>query len=58
MKEIKLTDDELNILIGGVKSYIRICNNASPEPPHLTEMKEYFLKTINKVIIKLENQNK
>jgi len=55
MKEIKLTDDELNVLIGGVKSYINICNNASPEPSHLTEMKKYFLTTIKNVIIKLEN---
>jgi hypothetical protein len=55
MNEIKLTNKEVSALVGCVNSYVRICNNATPEPSHLTEMKEDFLTQLKNVITKLEN---
>jgi hypothetical protein len=58
MDEIILKKKEVVALIGCVNSYIRICNNSTPEPPKLTKIKEDFIKQLKNVIKKLEKINK
>ncbi len=55
MKDIQLTDKEVSALVGCVNSYLRICSKSTPEPPHLTEMKEDFFTQLKSVINKLED---
>lgn len=58
MDEVILKKKEVKALIGCVNSYIRICNNSSPEPPELTKIKEDFIKQLKNVIKKIEKINK
>jgi len=55
---LELTEKETSALVGCVKSYIRICSKSTPEPAHLTEMKEDFLTQLKNVIEKIDYETK
>lgn len=54
MTKLVLTEQEVQAMISCVFSYLKICSDATPEPPHLTPIKEDFFTQLKNVLHKLE----
>jgi hypothetical protein len=51
--KLELTEQEVQAICLCVASYLKICSNATPEPPHLTPQKEELFKQLVSVLNKL-----